>query len=64
MLGFKDLHFCPLCDKLCLPRAEIDKPKKENSLFCIVCEQYYHEECLGVTEQDNTAYVGPGCEQV
>ena len=64
LLGFEELHYCPMCDNFCLPLPEI-QAKKEENVFCTTCEQYYHLQCLDVTtveKSDN--YVCPGCEDI
>ena len=62
LLGFEELHFCPLCDSLCLPAPEVDPKKKEQSVFCKVCEQHYHAKCIGLTTHELEDYICPGCE--
>lgn len=62
LLGLKELHFCPICDKLCLPPAEVAL-KKEESVFCKVCDQHYHLSCLQIPSTDESEYVCPGCDE-
>ena len=64
LLGHVELHFCPICDKLCLPPPEVDpkKVKKEESAFCSTCEQHYHVYCLGENVVIQDYYTCPGCE--
>jgi len=51
LLGIRELHFCPVCEKRILEPKEFSarQASKENSISCSDCHHWYHWPCMGVT---------------
>lgn len=35
--------------------------RKEDMRICIRCQKWYHEECVGLTQEDNDDFICPDC---
>ena len=49
LLGLRNIHFCPTCEKVILEGEELPENSRDNSICCDHCGAWFHFVCAQIT---------------